>query len=423
MSPSGKPTKLFNFFSFAIAVGLFLLIALLTCTLSSYIYKIQEKNFEDFLSAQVQIDAKVITRELQYLLEQNHIDQFEQFDHPLNDIQSLFDKAPLLAHMVIKKNHELEIFSRNKPLAEKHIHFIHGHNLAKSNSKYLIIRNPNPSDETIYLYLIPFEALIEHINTRSLTHSSLIAISEFKPLLLDKAFHDRYSATSSISIDSWKGHILLTKDMSLFNRQLRLIRNLTMLIGLISGLIIALVVYLFHSKQSIALKEKQARLQYQAEHDHLTGIANRRKFSSELSFKLNQNTKTSWLVLLDVDDFKDINDQFGHPVGDKVIQIIAKRLIHNLKDQDTVARIGGDEFALILSDIESESALMRLCEKIQQFLSTPIQIKQLTLTTHVSLGAVHLTSDISEANHMQLADKALYTAKNNGKNNIAVHAG
>jgi diguanylate cyclase (GGDEF)-like protein len=167
----------------------------------------------------------------------------------------------------------------------------------------------------------------------------------------------------------------------------------------------------------------QAKLQ--ARTDSLTGVANHRAFHETLSREIaraDRNKSECALVIIDIDDFKRINDTFGHQVGDAVIKDLSERIITMVRKGDTFARQGGEEFSLILPDTSLEGAKImadRVCKKIS---ASPFVFAQTSVLYTISLGfsiyngANPRTKDALIAD----ADKALYLSKNSGKNMVSI---
>jgi diguanylate cyclase (GGDEF)-like protein/PAS domain S-box-containing protein len=159
-----------------------------------------------------------------------------------------------------------------------------------------------------------------------------------------------------------------------------------------------------------------------ASHDMLTGLPNRRKFDdvSAIQFaRASRSGEKMAMVLFDIDDFKDVNDQYGHDVGDKVLVAIADRLREYSRTTDNIARHGGDEFTILLSGLkdrmEAEAALMRLYKLYEQ----PVIVGGHSFTIGLSMGvAMYPENGISAEELIRKADKALYVAKRKGKNNV-----
>ena len=171
------------------------------------------------------------------------------------------------------------------------------------------------------------------------------------------------------------------------------------------------------------LYEKELRrLAYR---DPLTGLANRRLFDNQME-KVIAKTKRDEMpfavIMLDLDDFKGVNDHYGHEAGDQVIIQMSKRILNTVRDMDTVGRLGGDEFIILLPEIENKTNLTRLLNRLEQNLKKPYQFNNSYFKVGVSFGAV--LSDHQAVTPLdsviRVADKALYKAKRAGKNRSVI---
>lgn len=160
--------------------------------------------------------------------------------------------------------------------------------------------------------------------------------------------------------------------------------------------------------------------------DALTPAFNHRYFQETLTKEVHRHTRSGLemaLAMLDIDDFKKINDTFGHPVGDEILRGLVEELMSNARDTDVVARYGGEEFALIIPDTRAEAAreaAERLRELIEQRVFAPPQLDR-TLQITVSIGvAVYPRDGATPTDLIARADAALYFAKKSGKNRVAV---
>lgn len=161
-----------------------------------------------------------------------------------------------------------------------------------------------------------------------------------------------------------------------------------------------------------ALDEANQELFYLAHHDHLTGIANRACFMRMLD-TFRQERGYPALFFIDLDGFKPVNDRYGHLAGDEVLTVIAKRLQNGIRGSDLVARIGGDEFAVLLKDIPSSSQVMQIASEIIRLIEQPIF---LTLGAEVSIECsigIALDEHPDEGTEVLIsrADTAMYQAK------------
>ncbi|HSJ39258.1 MAG TPA: sensor domain-containing diguanylate cyclase, partial [Planococcus sp. (in: firmicutes)] len=172
-------------------------------------------------------------------------------------------------------------------------------------------------------------------------------------------------------------------------------------------------------------KQKLLELQLKehAEKDPLTSLFNRRYFeeqlTKEVSLALQHNTHLS-LLYIDIDDFKKINDTYGHPAGDLVLKELALQIATAARSSYTAARIGGDEFAMLLPDTnktELELITNKLIRDIQQL---EIQEQNRPINVTVSMGGKSFIDDFSITSMAKWADKALYSAKDKGKNQVVI---
>ena len=170
-------------------------------------------------------------------------------------------------------------------------------------------------------------------------------------------------------------------------------------------------------------KTYKKELFHTANFDNLTDLPNRNLFMNRLLNSVNQsdryNTKFA-LLFIDLDGFKSVNDNYGHAVGDKVLQIVAKRLLELIRKSDTVARLGGDEFVSILYNIDKKKEIIRITKKINKSLSSPYIIDDIECNVSASIGITLYSPKCSNAEKiLNIADNAMYTAKKNGKNTFS----
>jgi len=166
-------------------------------------------------------------------------------------------------------------------------------------------------------------------------------------------------------------------------------------------------------------KATEEQIQHLAHHDPLTGLPNRlllRDRFSQMSERQKRSGKRMAFMFLDLDHFKRINDSLGHPVGDAMLVAVVGRLRLCLRDSDTLSRQGGDEFILLLDDVDGPEAVARIANKVQDSLSQPFDIGRQSLTTSASLGIALSPDDGRDFDTlMQKADTAMYHAKESGR--------
>lgn len=161
-------------------------------------------------------------------------------------------------------------------------------------------------------------------------------------------------------------------------------------------------------------------LRQQAYHDSLTGLPNRRFFEEELKRQLHATPDSiGSLMFLDLDGFKTVNDTLGHASGDHLLQLVARRLERSIPSKGSIARIGGDEFAIIIPEINSEQEAFRLAQKIRKAVLDPFKIKDNTANIGTSIGLCFYPSHGESVDVLlRNADEAMYQAKTGGKNNV-----
>lgn len=170
-------------------------------------------------------------------------------------------------------------------------------------------------------------------------------------------------------------------------------------------------------------KKVEARLRYLAEYDPLTNLPNRRLLEDRanqlIQISRRHPERKLALLFIDLDRFKTINDSLGHRSGDKLLQAMAQRLRHVARSCDTVSRIGGDEFIVLMHDLDIPEAAAKIAHRLQQAISMPVDIDGHRIITTPSIGiACHPEDGESFEELMRNADAALYQAKHLGRNNF-----
>ncbi|GAA3205605.1 putative bifunctional diguanylate cyclase/phosphodiesterase [Dactylosporangium siamense] len=163
-----------------------------------------------------------------------------------------------------------------------------------------------------------------------------------------------------------------------------------------------------------SVRRHEQRLRYQASHDALTTLVNRAHFTELLDAALSTATRPVAVLLIDLDDFKLINDTLGHAVGDEVLVTVAERLRRAVRHDDVVARLGGDEFAMLLHDVDGAHAV-DVAGRIRDTLGTPIHTAGHDLLVHASVGVAASAPGDRLDTLLRNADLAMYAAKEHGK--------
>ena len=180
-----------------------------------------------------------------------------------------------------------------------------------------------------------------------------------------------------------------------------------------------------HLSEAIRYRKQQKQLHFQALHDGLTGLPNRSLFEDRVNHALgiiSRKDKQKIAVLfLDLDNFKTVNDSYGHHVGDRLLKIIAQTIQIELRDADTLSRLGGDEFTILLEDLSQDDIAVTITKRIIKKLAEPILINDIPISISVSIGISLSTAETLDAKAMiKQADLAMYQSKNAGKNTYFV---
>lgn len=165
------------------------------------------------------------------------------------------------------------------------------------------------------------------------------------------------------------------------------------------------------------LKEREKRLQELASRDSLTGLYNRHAFyiklENDIAYSVSTNSKFA-LLFIDLDKFKPINDRYGHDAGDTILVAVAKRIQNKVRGLDTVARVGGDEFVVVLKNIESRSNAEKTKQILLESIQEPIHHDRKQLTVGASIGIAMFPDDAVDSKELvSLADQAMYKEKHN----------
>jgi diguanylate cyclase (GGDEF)-like protein/PAS domain S-box-containing protein len=172
------------------------------------------------------------------------------------------------------------------------------------------------------------------------------------------------------------------------------------------------------------LTERRAideKIEFLAYHDPLTGLPNRLllhdRFKQAVASATRENTMIA-VLFLDLDKFKQVNDALGHAIGDELLQLVAKRIEQSVREVDTVSRIGGDEFAVLLTDLRDAQTVSLIAEKILKELAAPFTLSATTVHSSLSIGISFYPNDGLELDLLlRMSDASMYHAKNCGRNN------
>jgi diguanylate cyclase (GGDEF)-like protein len=166
------------------------------------------------------------------------------------------------------------------------------------------------------------------------------------------------------------------------------------------------------------LQRNQETLEHLSQHDTLTGLPNRRLFQDRLEQALahaRRQAEVVWVLFIDLDDFKAVNDRYGHNGGDRVLKIVGERLLAMMRQVDTVARLGGDEYVVLLGAATRYEHVTMIAQKLLATLNAPIALEAGELRISASIGISRFPQDgLTASDIMANADRAMYAVKAGG---------
>jgi diguanylate cyclase (GGDEF)-like protein/PAS domain S-box-containing protein len=193
-------------------------------------------------------------------------------------------------------------------------------------------------------------------------------------------------------------------------------------LGKSPGIAVAVHDITIRRKVETQLREKQQHLETLAHHDQLTGLPNRLYLAAHLPQAIEEAKaagRSLAVLFLDLDRFKHINDSRGHDTGDKLLKTVAQRIRSTMRSQDVVVRMGGDEFVVIMKDIEGSAQVGEAAARINHALGAPMVVDGRTIVTTVSIGVARYPEDgVDMGELLRRSDTAMYQAKDRGRNNF-----
>lgn len=252
---------------------------------------------------------------------------------------------------------------------------------------------------------------------------------ESKSYITNRESHD-YLIFSGYTLKDYKnkvvGSFIFMDEMSYYMNTIYYLRLISAITTILLVLIIVFLIYKLINRYTAELRAQKNILDFQAHHDALTGLPNRILFSDRLeqaAEKAKRQGSEFALFFIDLDRFKQINDSLGHEFGDKVLKVISKKLEGVVRREDSISRLGGDEFTILVEDIKNEIDVSTLAQKILSSLSEPIIINEHTLYITTSIGvSIFPNDDTDPSNLLKYADAAMYKAKDEGRNNFQYYS-
>lgn len=259
-------------------------------------------------------------------------------------------------------------------------------------------------------------------------------ISQINPLIRSDFVSVGYMSDArwKHTIDIFKESGALNKnfDMTGFiyspnsTKDLRLAYGATILLAIVLLIFTALGYYVYRINRRLKYSLEQAS--HSSQHDALTGLPNRTLFTDRLQraiLKAKRDKSLLALLFIDLDHLKQINDCYGHQSGDAVLKATANKIIACIRDSDSLGRIGGDEFVVLLEDLSSPTGALEVARKIQSSVTLPIATLNNEITTSVSIGIAFYPDDaMTEESLFKCADLAMYEAKQAGRNQIYLYS-
>lgn len=244
----------------------------------------------------------------------------------------------------------------------------------------------------------------------------------------------------SIHFDMSSSSFIFTEEIGKYEKSYQLVLHRKLNLGMINKLqmfslwLLSMLLFLFRIEFLKKRKASEDEIRYLAYYDTLTALPNRESFKDKLKLAISESQKHGTIgaiLFIDIDEFKRINDTLGHNIGDELLKQVSKRLCFQMRHGDVestfesndrvidlVTRLGGDEFTILLTDIENEGSAGSVAKRILEHISEPFHLKNHTVYVTSSIGIANFPDDGTEVGQLlKHADTAMYHAKSMGKNN------
>lgn len=338
----------------------------------------------------------------------------QQLDSILHMRVAVRERAIILWHMTLQG----DLFERDE-LFQKFYHY--GSEYVKARKKFLSL--PNSPEE---------KALLKNLDSETNTRAPVLR--DFADKLMSDDLMDYTEQLNQTLTDQIVVAQVLDQLISLQQRQNNNARAQSekqiedilsnqiqiMILIFVFGFSFAGFVINSTAKQRKELADANKQLEIQANHDSLTGLVNRSFLLKQLGLLLanaRRHKRQGAVIFIDLDNFKPINDTYGHKMGDLFLQLLSQKMLDNIRETDILCRMGGDEFILVITHFDQQKDCISIAEKLITTLSTEYHIEGNTVKTSASIGIYILDDDqVTAEEAIIMADKAMYQAKKAGKN-------
>ncbi|PNV83778.1 MAG: diguanylate cyclase [Sulfurimonas sp.] len=284
--------------------------------------------------------------------------------------------------------------------------------LDEFTNEYSLLKFDIPRDEDV--------SITDVVDKQIIDKSSYFVNKDNKEYLLFRGYDLRDYKNTPIGYFAFMDRMDYYMDTIVFVRWVSIITTILLMI------VVIVLMYKLIRDYADEITEQKNILDYQTHYDSLTGLPNRVLFNDRLQHLIEvakRKNATFALLFVDLDRFKQINDSLGHVIGDKVLQIISKRLQRIIRKEDTISRLGGDEFTILAQSLKKGEDASVLAQKIILSLSNAIYIDRHTLYVTSSIGISIFPDDgIESDNLLKNADAAMFKAKEEGRNNFQFYS-
>lgn len=366
------------------------------------------------------------------------INQLDILQKKIEESTSLqFEKLRLLSNaetVGVRRNASLIKMTLSKDEAERrhqYQEYVQYNNYAMNAIKQLLLLETNPKNKELLEKQAGKLQQVKRVQLEVISILQAGDIEAAKMLLLNSAIQQQNQVRDgfvNLRENQQNQVQIVLKKVQAEYESTRTAILWTGLVVTIAVVLISLAV-LFRLKNHVSnietelsdLKANQSKLHKRATRDALTGLANKSQLNRFIQQRIKKNNKAAFAVMyLDLDGFKKVNDEFGHAVGDRLLSLAAQRMQGMLRESDFIARVGGDEFIIILQSGDELELVGIIASQLIAFLGEPFSIGSIACKVGVSVGVAYYPMDGKDAGQLiHNADQAMYVAKRNGKNQYA----